>query len=317
MDIPQGIGQLPGFFALDVHAVNSGVKQAASVQLDDTYFKGQLAALQAIESSQDLKPRIETIQRSAQTFARMECSVDSLTRPQLLNASETLLDTLRELPEIEYIRRHTPGTCFVVPEWSKTDSQIHYGARVYVFESDAPDPMEIVEENVDAVVDGAPKRFDRYRGRLHGYPECCIESYLEQAENGSSPERNSMQPYDEFVDDKLFSSRRDPSTRIDELVPTLFETEDAYAFFAREFFPEVGCESARTKGKAVYDALVETYPEALVRDYFRLNFGFSALMAQATVTNASGRPPAGMLGREGRYFYLPLSALLAVYQSGQ
>ncbi|WP_435345852.1 hypothetical protein [Haloarchaeobius sp. HRN-SO-5] len=318
VDHAESLGSVPTFFALDAYAVVQGARRGASVQLDESYFDGQRAVLEALDSSTDVGPRVETLRQSRRMLGELGFQLDSLCRRDLLAASDRLLDGLRTLPELTFLRRHVPGTCFVVPDWSRTGSQVRYGARVYVFgDGDAPDPEDVVRENVEAVVEEDPGRFDRYRGVLHGYPECCVEHYRDRHADDPSPERRSMRHYEDLVDDDIVAERRDPGTSVEDIVPALFDADDAFAFFSREFFPEPDCEDARRVGGAVYDVLVDAYPESLVRDHFRLNLGFSYLMSRAAVTGATTRPPPGLLGREHRYSYLPSNVVASLYRSGR
>ncbi len=312
------LGSLPALFALDIYSVHRGKKRSASVQLDQTYFDGQLDILRALDSTTDTSARVETLRRSHQRFEDIEPQIESLTRQALEDESRRLLELLQELPEYAFLREHVPGTCTIVPEWSRGDSQLRYGVRVYVFrEGDAPAPIDIIRENVDALIADEVARFDRYRGDLHGYPECCVTTYLEGRNEHPPPEWRSMREFDHLVDDDILADRRHPSTSVSELVPGVFDTDGGFRFFAREFFPEEGCDAAREMGEAIYDELTDEFAEPLVQNYYKLNFGFSYLMARAAVTQAPSRPPPGFLGREHRHFYLPLNALTAIYRSNQ
>ena len=317
METAAALGSIPAFFALEVRAVRSGLKRAGSVQLDRTYFDGQQVALRALDSTA-AGARIDSLGRSRRQFEAVTLSVESPTRRALQSASERLRKQFQALPEIDFLQDHVPGRCFVVPEWSRTGSRLRYGARVYVFrDEDAADPAEIVRENVAAVVDDGTARFDSFRGRLHGYPPCCVDAYSDRTDASRSPERRLLQWFGGLVSDDIRSDRRDPATSVRALVPSLFGSDDAYSFFTREFFPEPGCVAARRSGRAVYDELTDGAAEPLVRDHFRLNAGFTYLMARAAVTRASSRPPPGFLGREHRCFYLPLSALETLYRTDQ
>jgi hypothetical protein len=99
---------------------------------------------------------------------------------------------------------------------------------------------------------------------------------------------------------------------VDDLLPTVFETADAYAFFAREFFPGPGCATARKTGIELYETLLGEFPETLVRDRFRLDIGWSFLIARASSDPGRSRPAAGSLGREHLLFYLPLGTVLGL-----
>jgi hypothetical protein len=177
---------------------------------------------------------------------------------------------------------------------------------VYLFrEGEAPDPGEVVRENVGAVVEADRERFEGYRGRLHGYPDCCVDRYVDRRPDGTPPEVRSVEPLAERVDDAALAGGPDPSASLADLLPDLLSEPAAFAFFAREFFPGPGCERARRRGVRVYDALAERVAEALVRDYFRFNAGWSVLVAEAT-REGHGAPPApGALGREHLLLHLP------------
>lgn len=308
MGPPQSIRRLPGFVALGAHAVLHGRKKGESVQLDETYFNGQLTVLEAIGSS-GLERRTRTIRDSLDVYEDMRVESDAITRETLREESRRFRETLQDLPEVVHLRDNFPGTCIVVPEWDRASGGVGYGPRVYFFrDGDAPDPEDIVRRNIDAVLAEDRERFERYQGHLHGYPGCCIDFFHTRAAD-SVPEQRSVAPFADRVDEEALANEP-ASVSVEDLFPGLLEDEGAYAFFAREFYPEPGCDTARGKGERIYDELAAAFPDRLVADYFRLNFGFSYLMADRVGGIGTPRPSPGALGREHLYSYLPLGGLL-------
>lgn len=313
------VATLPTVAALDVCAVVKEERRGASIQLDDSYFRGQELAVGAVETASRLTQRRDIAAQSRQLYDEIQLDFDSLTRDNLRAASTQFQELLRRLPEVCYLRRHSPGTCFVIPEWMRSRGKVNYGARIYFFrEDDAPAPTDVLERNIEAVVTGDRAGFERYQGALHGYPECCID-YFSGHERGerTGPEVQAVEQIAEYIDESAMPEGDLPSTPTDAIVDGIFETPQVYAFFAREFFPEPDCDRARHRGIAIYDTLCDTYPERMVKDYFRINAGWSYLMAKATVSESRNtkRPSPGSLGREQLLFYLPLSVTVGLYQS--
>lgn len=306
---------LPAFTALDAQTVLDGNRTGASLQLDKTYFSGQLRAVEWFDEPANpptnRDQRVETLEDSWNAYERIDVDVDALTERALWNSSTRFRRQLQQVPEVEFLQQAFPERCFVVPEWLKTGNRLHFGARVYFFRRDeAPDPDDVVQENIDAVVDGPFETFERYQGRLHGYPDCCIDFYHERSPDAPSPEWRSIEPYaDRIPDDALPAGQ---SGSVDDALPEYGAVEDYPAFFAREFFPEPGCDTARSKGQGIFDSLSSTMSTRLVEDYFRLSFGYNYLVARAVHTGGSQRPTPGSLGREHLLFYLPLGDLEAM-----
>lgn len=317
-----GVAGLPTFAALDVRAVVEKERRGASIQVDAEYFRGQESAIDAVEVASSLTERRNIASQSRQLYNKIQIDFDSLTRKNLKSASTQFRNLLQQLPEVHYLKRQFPGTCFVVPEWLRTPGEVKYGARIYFFrEGDAPAPTDILDRNIDAVVTGNRDEFEQYQGALHGYPECCIDyfsAYERQEETG--PELEAVEPIADCIDENEVSKQGGiPSSSIADIVDGIFDSPHVYAFFAREFFPEPNCDQARNRGVSIYDTLCDAYQEPIVKDYFRINAGWSYLMAKATAAErkSSRRPAPGSLGREHLLFYLPLSATLQLYQSDE
>lgn len=311
----EAVGSLPAFTALSGQAVLNGTRSGTSLQVDSTYFRGQLRAFQALgnrttprsDSSRD--DRIEILQDSWQEYQAIEVELESLTEQCLWETTTQFWRQLQRIPEIDYLQENYPGRCFIVPEWLQTDDQLHYGARVYFFpRDDSPEPEEILQKNVDAILDEPFELFERYQGRLHGYPDCCIDFFHDRSPDSPSPEWRSIEPYADRVTPEVLGS----SQSIADALPDFPEWEGRYAFFAKEFFPEPGCETARSQGRAIHDALVASAPSQIVDDYFRLIFGYNYLVAAAVHTGGSQRPMPGELGQEHLLFYLPFRELAAL-----
>ncbi|MFB6096073.1 MAG: hypothetical protein ABEJ74_01635 [Haloferacaceae archaeon] len=320
MALPAELGSLPGFAGIDACTVLRGERPGASVQLDDTYFEGQLLALDGVDGTAAEKRR-SILRNSRDLYDDIHIDIGELTERSLLEASERYWRTLRQVPEITYLEQNFPETVTVAPEWLRIGGELKYGARVYFFGPDGPDALTVVRKNVEAVLADEPATFERYQGGLHGYPDCCVDFFHER-DAETAPEWRSVEPYADRVDDAALE--RGPDARLDDIVAGL---DDAFAtgdgedfpvesFFAREFFPEPGCERARERGRRVRDCLTDVFPDALVRDYFGLAFGFSYLSATAVREGGDRRPSPGAFGREHRLFYLPLGYLQRLDQYG-
>lgn len=315
------VAALPTFVALDVRAVLEEERRGASIQVDESYFRGQELAIDAVGTASTLTDRRNIVSQSRQFYDQIQIDFDSLTRKNLTTASNRFRQLLQRLPEVQYLKRVFPGTCFIVPEWLRTGGEVKYGARIYFFRDDAaPAPTDILQRNIEAVVADDRADFEQYQGDLHGYPECCIEYFStreRQAETG--PELEAVESIDKYIDGNVAAERQALSASIGDIVDGIFEIPQVYAFFAREFYPEPGCERARHRGASIYEALSDAYPETLVKDYFRLNVGWSYLMAKSTAPEQmnSKRPVPGSLGREHLQFYLPLMVTVTTprYQS--
>ncbi len=305
---PETVAGLPTLAALDAYTVLAGERRGASVQVDDTYFRGQKAVIDAVDTTPQLSQRQDIVGQSQNVYEEIHVEFDELTEDTLWTASEKLVDVLQQLPEFQYLDEQFPGTCFILPEWLRTDRGVDYGARIYFFRAEsAPEPVEVVRQNIEGVVADESGEFESYLGRLHGYPGCCTEYFATYDRTTErAPELEAIDPVADHVDAPVRADVLDTST--ETVVTDLFDTEAAYSFFAREFFPEPDCERAQTRGEAIYDRLRETFAETLVEDYFRFNVGWSYLMAQSVAApDGSGRPAPGSLGREHLLFYLPLS----------
>lgn len=310
MSRTEGVEALPAIAALDAHSVLEGTRPGASLQLDETYFTGQLRVLRALESVSDVESRIHDLERSLELYSEITLELDTPTRENLLEASRRFRTLLQQLPEVNALRNAFPGTCVVFPEWLRTEREIKYGARIYLFRNGTvPDPEEIVRRNVDAVVDQDRTSFDGYRGRLHGYPECCIEFHSDRT---APPEVRSVTPFEEYVDEAALDGAPNTSTSIARLVPGLLEDDASYGFFAKAFYPGPGCSAAAAKGREIFGELAESYGETVARDHFRLNFATSYVRGRGVLEGAERLPEPGSLGREHLYFYLPLGSLLTV-----
>lgn len=317
-----GVPALPTFAALDVRTVIEQERRGASIQVDESYFQGQELAIDAVGTASVLTDRRNVVSQSRRFYDQIQVDFDSLTRKNLVAASDRFRRLLRRLPEVEYLKRNFPGTCFIVPEWLRTGGKVKYGARIYFFREDAaPAPTDILQRNIDAVVADDRADFEQYQGHLHGYPECCIEYFsTRERQTGTGPELEAVEQIEKYIDSDLTAERQSRSASIEDTVDGIFETPHVYAFFAREFYPEPGCEQARRRGVSIYETLSDAYPEPLVKDYFRLNAGWSYLMAKATAPEQTNSklPVPGELGREHLRFYLPLRVALATprYRSG-
>lgn len=309
------IGALSTFAALDSYLVLEQRRNGSSIQLDASYFGGQTRAIETVRTTPALAKRQRIVSQSRQLFEQTRIDFESLTRANLKKASASFRHLLQQLPELQYLKQQFPETCFIVPEWLRSDGSVDYGARIYFFgEESAPTPDEILHRNIEAVITDNQTDFERYQGRLHGYPDCCVEWFAtHERQQTTAPELAAVEPLVDYIDDDALEDRPLNSVSINELTDGLFETPDVYGFFTREFFPEPGCDRARQYGLSIYEALCDVFPEPLVEDFFRTNAVWSYLMAQATASTAgrSQRPAPGSLGRKHLLFYLPLSTTLS------
>jgi hypothetical protein len=306
------VRSLPGFIALDTYLVLDEEKRGASLQLNDSYFSGQLNVLQALDSDSGFKGRIKTIQQSRGLYNDISIDFEQLSRENLWEASRRFRKLLQQLPEIIALQNTVPETVIVVPEWLRTDGVVKYGARVYFFrDDDAPDPEDILHENIEAILTNDRERFEQYQGRLHGYPDCCIEFFHERTVD-SPPEMKSVEPFADSTSDEILGTDPNTSISIDQIFPDFIDSEGYTAFFAKAFYPEPNCEVAQKKGERIRRTLKESYPEQLVKDFFLLNFGVSYLRTQGVLKGSQSHPTPGILGKEHLRFYLPLNSLLSL-----
>lgn len=290
-------------------AVLEGARRGASVQVSSRYLDNRITVLTAVDE-EVFAERLEGLRRSRRIFKGATASVDSVTVDSLVEASEELRETYLEMPEAASLRSSFSGDTVVVPELLGTPDGIQFGARAYFFPAgDGPDPMEVVRRNVEAMVDDERSAFERYKGELHGYPECCVDHFVERATGDDSPEVRSVRPFESAVRGDRIGADRTAS--IEEIVPTLLEKPYAYAFFSRAFFPHPECEAARERGRRIYETLADEVDETLARDYVRLNYALAYVVARNTMTPGRREfPPAGALGREQSYLYLPVRVTL-------
>jgi hypothetical protein len=301
------VNALPGLVAMDALTVLEDERRGTSVQLTDRYFQAQEMALAAADGSEFVENRLRIVRESREVWEDIHIDFPSLTTENLRTASDRFRDVLERLPEVQYLQRSYPEACFVVPEWMRIDGEVKYGARVYFFRDDPPDSGDLIDRNIDATVQDDRDDFESYQGRLHDYPECCIDFFREsdRFDGEESLEARSLDALDSVVDEARLREGSVTEAPIEDLLPGFFESPQAYAFFAHGFYPEPGCETARKRGVRIYETLTDDLPEPLVRDYFRVNYGWSVLKA--------GSPPdVTTFGRAHCLSFLPLQMLLSV-----
>ena len=315
-----GVAALPTFAALDVRAVLENERRGASIQMDEEYFRGQQLAIDAVEMASSLTERETIVSKSLAGYNQIQIGLDSLSQENLNSASVQYRNLLQQLPEVQYLKRRFPGRCFVVPEWLRTPNAVRYGARMYFFrDRDSPEPTDILARNIDAVLSGDNGEFERYQGELLGYPECCREYFSDYDRyEQPGPELAAVEPIVDAIDESEIS-REGPQTSIDDIVDDVDDCPPLYAFFTREFYPDPDCDHARNRGTSIYETLRDSYPDPVIEDHFRLNAGWSYLMAQTTApdTESQSRPPPGVLGREHHLFYLPLATTVRLYSGDE
>lgn len=301
------VAALPTLAALEALPVLDGARRGASVQLSSRYIENRIAVLTAVDG-EAFAERVEELRRSRRILKDASANVDSVTVDELVGACEELRETYLEMPEAARLRSASPGEAVVVPELLASSGGTRFGARAYFFPAgDGPDPGEIVRRNVEAVVVDDRAAFERYQGRLQGYPECCIEHFVDRTPGVDSPEVRSVRPLESTIRGNRVGAGRTPS--IEEVVPDLLEKPYAHAFFSRTFFPHPGCDEARERGKRIYGTLAEEVGETLARDCFRLNYVLAYVVARNTMSHERRElPPVGALGEEQSYLYLPLRA---------
>lgn len=303
------VAALPTLTALEAVPVLEGARRGASVQVSSRYLDNRIAVLTAVDE-EAFAERVEGLRRSRRIFEDATASVDSVTVDALIEAGEELRETYLEMPEAERLRSAFPGESVVVPELLGTAEGIRFGMRAYFFpDGDGPDPMDVVRRNVEAVVNDERSAFERHKGRLHGYPECCVDHFVERATGDDSPEVRSVRPLASTVRGGRIGSDRTSS--IEEVVPDLLDESYAHAFFSRTFFPHPGCEEARERGERIYETLADEFEETLAHDYVRLNYALAYVVARNTMSHGRRElPPVGALGREQSYLFLPLGVTL-------
>ncbi len=311
MDPRTALADLPTFIALESTSVLTGHRRSASFPLDLPYLqsveRAERAYATASEDSDRSQRRIETAERSRLQLQTTQVSVDALELDPLRETSERLRVLAAQLPEVQFLRESYPGETVVVPEWLRYGRSVEWGLRVYLFRAgEAPAPGTIVDRNLDAVVEGTRSEFEQYQGHLHGYPDCCIEAFLERAGDDERPEARSVAPLADRIDERALHGQ----SSIETVLPEFFESDRASAYFAREFFPEPDCETAHEMGEAVIDAMTAHLDTTLVRDFVRLNYAYcyavATRLASASVATGADRPGAGDLAAEHQLWYLPL-----------
>ena len=312
MQLARELGEVPTFVALDAASVLESSRRGASVQLDDAYYGTTLSVLDDGPDHEDgdgtSTDRVETLQRSRERWRNDRPEVASGTETALRRASDELRALVDDLPEVEFLRSNYPGTCFGVPEWLRSGDQIQYGVRVYFFADDAPSPGDVVDRNVTDAVGNRQRAFEAYKGRLHGYPECCVAAFGDRRPDAPAPEWRSVAPLSDRIDDENLGT----DASVEAVVPGFFDDGAGDAFFAREFFPEPDCDAAQTLGREIREALGAATNETLARDYFRCNYLHDYVLTRSLLGGRAGRrPPPGALGREHRYQFLPLGETLS------
>lgn len=304
------LASLPTIAALESLPVLEGARRGASLQISSRYLDNRISVLTAVDA-EAFAGRLEGLRRSRRIFADATASVDAVTVDALVEAGEELQGTYLEMPEAARLDSAFPGDTVVVPELLGTGEGIRFGARVYFFlAGDGPDAREILRRNAEAVVNDERSAFERYKGRLHGYPECCVEHFVERATGDDPPEVRSVRPIESAVRGGRIGT--DQTGSIAEIVPDLLERSYAYAFFSRAFFPHPGCEAARERGTEIHETLVDEVDGTLARDYVRLNCALAYVVAANTGSHGKGElPPVGTLGTEQSYLYLPLAGTLS------
>lgn len=329
------IVELPTYLAIDALAVLEGSRPGASVQLGRTYLSGQRTALEGMADRPAIRRRRRSVRETEQFLDEITVDVEDVSVDALGTASRRLGRLYRQLPEVTYLREAYPGRCVVVPEWLRGRGELKYGPRVYFLPAadssdgagpsagdgpgptSVPDPDAILRANVEDVVDGDARDFDRLVGRRHGYPACCIAAYVEADRTRErSPEGASVEPLADRVEEDALEPGRRRNGSIDEVLDAPFELPDVYGFYSREFFPEPGCPEARRRGLSLFDDLEERLPRALVRDHYALNYAWSYLVAGAVGDASAGPPTPGCLGREDLLFHRPLAVTIAASRYG-
>ncbi len=170
MDHQHVVGTLPAFVALDSSPVLAGQRRGTSIQLDDTYFTGQLRAFEAFDADSEERStpgfaeRPQDLRESLQRYRQIEIDIDSLTEADLWTASTRFRRELRRIPEIDFLKRQFPGRCFVVPEWLQSGDRLHYGARVYFFGSEeSTTPEDVIRENIDGILHDSSQQLNGIR----------------------------------------------------------------------------------------------------------------------------------------------------------
>lgn len=311
MASPDMVKGLPTHLALDVLSVLTDVRPGASRFLDAQYYTNQLRALDPLDGGGAVGRRSKLLRESRDLWETVSVDFDSFSESALHEATRKLTGIVRELPEVNFLRNNYPGTVLAVPEWIRTDNGINYGVRVHF--RPAGDPLaarELTETNIDAVAEDDMPAYRDYLGELHGYPDCCMAAFRAHSDADRAPEWRSIAPYESCVNDEQLGLSA--SASVDDLLDGFLDRPGAYGFFAREFFPHPGCDTAAGLGVEIYDALAERLPDPLVRDYFRLNFLHAYVLTKSLLRNDGSRPEAGALGTEHRYFSLPLAPTLAL-----
>lgn len=315
------IGSLPTFAALEVLPVLQGNKRSATIRFDETYLDGIRSVLESINKEGQFRNRLQSIQDSQQQFEEITVEVPSKEESDLKTASKEMHDMIESIPEINHLRSAYPGDSIIFPQILQSPDrqlsarkQVNFGIRIFFFrKSEAPTSDELISENINAIIGESPREFERYVGELLGYPDCCINAFRHREAGKTPPEAVSVNPLESKVKTESISEHDSGEISIDQLLPNFFEDSYAYAFFAREFFPERQCDRAESVGKGIFKELKQSLNERLVRDYFRINYLYCYVIASAAQDQSRlDRPRIGELGIEHMYSYLPMSAMTTI-----
>lgn len=303
------LSSLPSFVALETAPVLMGRKDGASIQMSDLYFENQLSVLRSLDGA-SFADRIDSLSDSSETVRNASIHLDSLSVGTLEHAANNVHETYRSMPETKLLRSSFPGDCLTLPEFVRTGGNgIDFGLRAYFFrEGDAPDPEDVIHRNVVGVVEETEREFERYQGGLHGYPDCCIDAFMDRSPGASAPEVRSVEALSCVREDRIGAS----GVSIADILLDFFENPHAYSFFSRKFFPESDCETAQERGRDIFEGLTAAFPERMARDTFRLNYALCYTLAHSLTPEGGKLPRVGSLGTEHVYAYLPLKNALSV-----
>lgn len=302
------VAGLPTFAALEVLPVLAGVRPAASVQFDRTYLAGQTAMLEQI-SDEWASERAAVVRETRERFDELDVDVEAASEEALVAASKTIRKRFDDLPEARALRAGFAGDVVAVPEWFRDGTALRHGVRlVLVPPGERPDADRLVRESVRAVTTGSRRRYQELLGDLLGYPDCCVTFFADRG-SGPPPELRSTAPFRSLVDADALEN----AAHLESVLPGFADRPAAHAFFAREFYPEPGCERAITRGRRVVEVLREAADELVAADYVRLNYLYGLRLAKTVAEGGGGgRPELGDLGPEHGYFLLPFEHLDAV-----
>lgn len=303
MTDPADVASLPAFAAFEALPALAGVRPTASIQFDRTSLKAQAAMLAQVPFEWATE-RAAVVRATLDRFDELDVDVGSIDEETLMDASQTVRERFEDLPEAQALCEKFAGEVVVVPEWFRDGTAVHHGVRLILAPAGAaPDAEQLVRNSVRAATTGSRRRYQEVLGDLLGYPDCCVAFFADRG--GQPPEWRSTASLRSLVNVDALQA----AEHLEDVLPGFTDRPAAFAFFAREFYPEPGCDQAVSRGRQVHEVISEAAGEQVADDFLRLNYLYGLRLAMTVAKGGGGRPELGDLGPEHGYLYLPFRHL--------